>query len=153
MIAAASTLLLGKSLFLLAWLAILFAAERLWPAAAPAPGSAGERRWRLARNAGLWLINSGLSPLVVTPLTVAAAASALSWRPLWWSGPAGLAADLILLDLLIYWWHRANHQLPLLWRFHVVHHLDRTLDTTSAIRFHFGEVLLSAVARAAAIML
>ena len=93
------------------------------------------------------------SLLLVTPLTVAAAANALSWRPAWWSGAAGLAADLVLLDLLIYWWHRANHELPLLWRFHVVHHLDRTLDTTSAIRFHFGEVLLSALARAAAIVL
>jgi len=58
----------------------------------------------------------------------------------------------VLLDFLIFWWHRANHELPLLWRFHVVHHLDRTLDTTSAVRFHFGEVLLSAVARAAAIV-
>ena len=34
-----------------------------------------------------------------------------------------------------------------------MHHLDRTLDTTSALRFHFGEVLLSAAARAVAIML
>jgi sterol desaturase/sphingolipid hydroxylase (fatty acid hydroxylase superfamily) len=150
---AASTLLLAKILFLAAWLAALFAAERRWPAAGPAPGTAGEHRRRLGRNAGLWLINSGLSPLVVTPLTVAAAADALSWRPAWWSGAPGLAADLVLLDLLIYWWHRANHRLPPLWRFHVVHHLDRTLDTTSAVRFHFGEVLLSALARAAAIML
>ena len=59
----------------------------------------------------------------------------------------------MLLDLLIYWWHRANHRLPLLWRFHQVHHLDRFLDTTSALRFHFGEVLLSALARAAVIVL
>ena len=59
----------------------------------------------------------------------------------------------MLLDLLIYWWHRANHRLPLLWRFHQVHHLDRFLDTTSALRFHFGEVLLSVLARAAVIVL
>src|SRR5437763_9384479 len=99
---AASTLLLGKGLFLFVWLAALFIAERLRPAAERAPGTPAEHRRRLLRNAGLWLINSGLSPLVVAPLTVAAAASALAWRPLWWSGPAGLAADLILLDLLIY---------------------------------------------------
>jgi len=150
---AAVTLPIGKILFLLAWLAALFIAERLRPATDRAPGTPVDRRRRLGRNAGLWLINSGLSPLVVYPLTVAAAANALAWRPACWSGPAGLVADLILLDLLIYWWHRANHRLPLLWRFHLVHHLDRTLDTTSALRFHFGEVLLSAVARAAAIML
>jgi sterol desaturase/sphingolipid hydroxylase (fatty acid hydroxylase superfamily) len=34
-----------------------------------------------------------------------------------------------------------------------MHHLDRVLDTSSALRFHFGEVLLSAVARAVAIVL
>src|SRR5260221_2173006 len=150
---AAATLLLGKILFLLAWLAALFIAERLRPAADRAPGTPAEQRRRLGRNAGLWLINSGLSPVVVAPITVAAAAGALAWRPAWWSGPAGLAADLILLDLLIYWWHRANHRLPLLWRFHLVHHLDRTLDSTSALRFHFGEVLISAAARAGAILL
>ncbi|MGH6886301.1 MAG: sterol desaturase family protein, partial [Geminicoccales bacterium] len=33
-----------------------------------------------------------------------------------------------------------------------VHHLDRFLDSTSAVRFHFGEVLLSAGARALVIL-
>jgi sterol desaturase/sphingolipid hydroxylase (fatty acid hydroxylase superfamily) len=33
-----------------------------------------------------------------------------------------------------------------------VHHLDRFLDSSSALRFHFGEVLLSALARAAVIV-
>ena len=42
---------------------------------------------------------------------------------------------------------------PVLWRFHEVHHLDRILDSTTAVRFHFGEVLLSAGARAAVIVL
>jgi sterol desaturase/sphingolipid hydroxylase (fatty acid hydroxylase superfamily) len=58
-----------------------------------------------------------------------------------------------MLDFLIYWWHRANHEWPLLWRFHEVHHLDRFLDSTTAIRFHFGEVLLSAGARAVVVLL
>jgi sterol desaturase/sphingolipid hydroxylase (fatty acid hydroxylase superfamily) len=41
---------------------------------------------------------------------------------------------------------------PFLWRFHGVHHLDRILDTTTAVRFHFGEVALSALARAVVIL-
>ncbi|MGH6719623.1 MAG: sterol desaturase family protein, partial [Alphaproteobacteria bacterium] len=57
------------------------------------------------------------------------------------------------LDLLIYWWHRANHEVPFLWRFHAVHHLDRFLDTTTALRFHFGEVALSALFRAGIVVL
>ncbi len=146
-------LLAWKSLAVGAWLAALFLAERLAPAAPwpdRDPWSAGNWR-RVLRNALLWAINLGLSPLVVLPLTAAAAAGAPPWRPDWWQGWPGLALDLLLLDFLIYWWHRANHELPLLWRFHRVHHLDRFLDTSSALRFHFGEVLLSACARAAVV--
>ncbi len=145
-----------KGLVVGAWLAVLFAAER-WRPAAPAPavrdGEPGGGWHRLLRNGGLWAATLLLSPLVVLPLTAWAAQHALDWRPSWWSGPGGLLLDLLLLDLLIYWWHRANHELPLLWRFHEVHHLDRTLDTTSALRFHFGEVLLSAAARAGVVVL
>lgn len=100
-----------------------------------------------------WLRNTLLSPLVVFPLTAWAVAHHLSLRPEWWAGWPGLALDMLLLDFLIYWWHRANHEWPLLWRFHEVHHLDRFLDSTSATRFHFGEVLLSAGARAAVVLL
>ncbi len=128
---------------------LLFAAERLVPAAPrPVPP------WRrVACNAVLWLLNVGLSVGFVVPLTAFAAGHALGWRPAWWSGVLGFGADVVLLDFLIYWWHRANHEVPFLWRFHAVHHLDRFLDTTSAVRFHFGEVALSALARAGVILL
>jgi len=149
-------LLAWKGMAIVAWLAILFGLERLRPAGPPPADRAdAEGRWgwrRLARNAGLWLLNSGLSPLVVVPVSLWAAAHSLGWRPDWWAGPLGLALDLLVLDFWIYWWHRANHEVPFLWRFHEVHHLDRFLDTTSAVRFHFGEVLLSAGVRAAVIV-
>jgi sterol desaturase/sphingolipid hydroxylase (fatty acid hydroxylase superfamily) len=115
---------------------------------------AGAAAWRrLARNLGLFGINLLLSPLVVLPVTVWAEGFSLGLRPAWWSGWPGLALDLVLLDLWIYWWHRANHEIPLLWRFHQVHHFDELLDSTSALRFHFGEVLLSAVVRALVVIL
>jgi sterol desaturase/sphingolipid hydroxylase (fatty acid hydroxylase superfamily) len=144
-------LLVYKSYAVLAWFAIFFAAERMASAARPG----GSWRWdwgRLSRNGGLWVINIAASVLLVLPVTAWAAAHTLAWRPSWWQGGAGLALDLILLDFLIYWWHRANHRVPFLWRFHEVHHRDRFLDTSSAVRFHFGEVLLSAGARALAIV-
>jgi sterol desaturase/sphingolipid hydroxylase (fatty acid hydroxylase superfamily) len=135
------------------WLALLFVAERLHPADdRPRPEIGGAWR-RLGRNFGLFLANLALSPLVVVPLSLWAATHAVPWRPSWWSGAGGLVLDLVLLDFWIYWWHRANHRIPLLWRFHAMHHLDRVLDTSSALRFHFGEVLLSAAARAANIVL
>jgi sterol desaturase/sphingolipid hydroxylase (fatty acid hydroxylase superfamily) len=149
-------LLAWKGLVVAAWLLALFLAERVRPAALPAPPRPGEPAggWRrLLRNGGLWSLTVLLSVLVVLPLTWWAAEHALDWRPAWWRGAGGLLLDLLLLDLLIYWWHRANHEWPPLWRFHQVHHLDRFLDTTSALRFHAGEVLLSACARALVVLL
>lgn len=58
---------------------------------------------------------------------------------------------ILLLDAWMYFWHRANHELPLLWRFHRVHHSDTEMDVTSAVRFHAGEILLSGLLRAALI--
>jgi sterol desaturase/sphingolipid hydroxylase (fatty acid hydroxylase superfamily) len=55
--------------------------------------------------------------------------------------------------LWLYFWHRANHAWPVLWRFHQVHHLDQQLDATTALRFHFGEVALSALLRAGVMLL
>jgi sterol desaturase/sphingolipid hydroxylase (fatty acid hydroxylase superfamily) len=117
-------------------------------------GRASRAAWhRLARNLGLFSINLALSPLLVVPITAWAEHWSVGLRPLWWGGWWGLGLDVVLLDLWIYWWHRANHELPMLWRFHQVHHLDQALDTSSALRFHFGQVLLSALARAVPIVL
>lgn len=59
-------------------------------------------------------------------------------------GPtAASVIGVILLDATFYLWHRANHRVPFLWRFHRVHHSDPDLDVTTALRFHAGEVLLS----------
>jgi sterol desaturase/sphingolipid hydroxylase (fatty acid hydroxylase superfamily) len=60
---------------------------------------------------------------------------------------------ILVLDFVSYAWHRANHQVPLLWRFHGVHHADGNFHVTTALRFHPGEVLLSLPARLAAIVL
>jgi sterol desaturase/sphingolipid hydroxylase (fatty acid hydroxylase superfamily) len=108
---------------------------------------------RVARNLSLFGLNLLLSPLVVLPVTAWAASFEVGLRPAFWSGWHGLALDVLLLDLWIYWWHRLNHEWQPLWRFHQVHHLDETLDTTTAVRFHFGEVLLSALARAGVVVL
>ena len=145
-------LLAYKGLAVGLWLAIFFAAERLRPAA-PFPPAEGSLGPRILRNAALAGINFVLSPLIVLPVTAFAAGHGLAWRPGWWQGAPGLVLDLLLLDLLIYWWHRWNHEWRFLWRFHGVHHLDRFLDSTSALRFHFGEVLLSALVRAVVILL
>jgi sterol desaturase/sphingolipid hydroxylase (fatty acid hydroxylase superfamily) len=62
--------------------------------------------------------------------------------------PAEFVVAFLWMDLSFYYWHVANHRIPLLWRFHNVHHIDPDLDVSTAFRFHFGEVALSAGFRA-----
>ena len=142
----------AKALIAALWFAAFFIAERL-VRAAPPPSS----RKRLWRNGALMLIILILSPLIVAPLT-AWGANTLVWsRPVWMTaGAVGLGVlivDLVILDLWTYWLHRAYHRWPVLWRLHEVHHRDEFLDTTSAFRFHIGEVVLSAFLRLALIAL
>ena len=144
----AFTVLEHKGYVTAAWLALVFIGERVRPAVTRLGG------WRrILRNAGLWGLNIGLSLVLVVPLSHWAADTTLDWRPGWLEGWTGLVVDVIVLDCLIYWWHRANHVVPVLWRFHEVHHLDEFLDVSTSVRFHFGEVALSACFRALVILL
>ncbi|MDZ4084567.1 MAG: sterol desaturase family protein [Bdellovibrionales bacterium] len=72
---------------------------------------------------------------------------AFSWPPF-----LLLAIELVALDYLIYHWHRFNHVVPFLWRFHQPHHLDHELDASTALRFHFFEIVLSGCFRTACIL-
>ena len=61
--------------------------------------------------------------------------------------------SFLLIDYSNYIWHILLHKLPILWRFHIVHHTDLDLDITTAFRFHFGEMVGSLFFRGAAIIL
>jgi len=64
---------------------------------------------------------------------------------------AATGAGVLLLDYTLYWWHFLTHRIPFLWRFHQVHHFDLEMDATTALRFHFGEIVVSILFRAAQI--
>lgn len=50
---------------------------------------------------------------------------------------------LLLLDLIgAYLVHWVEHQIPLFWRMHLIHHSDKWVDTTTANRHHPGESVL-----------
>ena len=68
-------------------------------------------------------------------------------------GVIAAVAALVLMDYTFYVWHVLLHRVPVLWRFHAVHHVDRDLDTSTALRFHFGELLLSVPWRAAQVLI
>ena len=64
-----------------------------------------------------------------------------------------IVVGFLLLDYTLYVWHWLNHRTPALWRFHAVHHIDLDLDSTTGLRFHFGELALAAGFRAAQVLL
>jgi sterol desaturase/sphingolipid hydroxylase (fatty acid hydroxylase superfamily) len=57
-------------------------------------------------------------------------------------------AAVALMDYTLFVWHVLMHRAGWLWRSHLVHHTDLDLDTTTALRFHFGELIPSVVWRA-----
>lgn len=117
-----------------------------WRAARRTPAGPRGRRW--ARNLGLIALDSALVRLVfpLTAVGVGAYTEAHGIGLLAWTGwPAAVAVPLamIALDAAIYAQHRAMHAVPALWRLHRVHHSDLDVDSSTGVRFHPLEILLS----------
>ena len=113
---------------------------------------------RIIQNTILSLPAFGLLRLMLIPAMVWLAVQNESWHfginylyrlPPWAEG----IISFILLDYSIYGWHIILHRMPLMWRFHIVHHSDLDMDVTTAFRFHFGEMFGSVVYRSAVILL
>src|SRR6266446_1188381 len=103
---------------------------------------------RLVRNFVLSIPGFAIARLAMLPIPIAIAIWAreqriglLNWLhlPTW----AVVISTFLLMDYAYWWWHWANHMIPLFWRFHNVHHTDLDLDVSTAARFHFGEMILS----------
>ena len=137
----------GTLLLMLAW-------ERLFPRRRPLPGHAVRQAHNLLLVAlGTLLIRA--LPLV-SMLSAAAVADRHGWGllhsvrlPFW----VDVAGSVVLLDLAIYMQHLVFHRIPLLWRLHRVHHTDREVDTTTGIRFHPLELLISVVYKSGVVIL
>jgi len=108
------------------------------------------RRPRLQTRVERWTTNGGmliiatilvralafLAPLLAMTAS-AGLANELGWGvfnlvslPLW----AEILIAIALLDLTVWFQHLVSHKVPLFWRFHRVHHADRDLDASSALR-------------------
>lgn len=70
-------------------------------------------------------------------LPEAAALATIAWGNTWWGTLAQLALFAAAYDFFYYWWHRAQHAFPALWALHELHHSERALNVTSAVRHHW----------------
>jgi sterol desaturase/sphingolipid hydroxylase (fatty acid hydroxylase superfamily) len=125
--------------------------ELRWPAR---PAQYG--RWPL--NLALGLVNGvGLRLAArIGPLGAAMFAQShgvgllnLFAAPIWQQ----IIGVIVLMDLAIYWQHRAMHRFAPLWRVHKLHHGDTDFDVTTGVRFHPGEALPSFVYKSALVLL
>jgi sterol desaturase/sphingolipid hydroxylase (fatty acid hydroxylase superfamily) len=117
------------------------------------------RRALIAPKARRWLTNLGIAgvaslvlramAMLAVPVAAVAAAfyaqnhqigllNQVAW-PEWLK----VVMALLVLDLAIWAQHLASHKIPLFWRLHQVHHADRDIDVTTAVRFHPVEIALS----------
>ena len=115
----------------------------LWEGGAPrvAFGSGPERRRHVLRNLGMLLLVVLVADLVVGAWLLGTVTRIGAPSPGWLSRfelewPALLVIGIVAIDLFQYWWHRACHAVPWLWRLHRVHHSDTHLDVTTGARFH-----------------
>lgn len=95
---------------------------------------------RLATNLWLLAITLGLAMLLNFTLALGAAYVARSGigvlQLLGVGAIASFVVALLALDGATYLAHRLLHQIPPLWRVHLVHHIDTSVDATTAFRQH-----------------
>ena len=121
-----------------------------------APHARVRGSWRL--NGELWIVDTAVIGAVcgACGFTAAAWAARTGFGVLnrVAAGPwTAIAVTIVLLDLVSYGWHRANHRVSFLWRLHQVHHSDPSFTVSTGLRFHPGELLLSLPVRLAAVVL
>ena len=141
-----TTLRLG--VFLATFLAV--AGLELWLPKRPLR-AAKPKRW--LTNIGFTVVNTITLRIMAILLPVLAVGAALDASanglglfniadlPIWLEW----IAAILILDFAIWAQHWATHKIPLLWRLHRVHHADRDMDVTTAIRFHPVEITLSMI--------
>ena len=127
---------------------LLLVAMASWEYIAPRRPKAPGRLHRWGVNLGLALACTGLLRIVL-PFALVGAARAAESSGIgllrWLSMPEPLAfvLALVLMDLAIWAQHVAMHRVPAFWRLHRIHHADVDIDTTTGVRFHPFEALIS----------
>ena len=107
------------------------------------------RRW--ATNWAIIILDTLTLRLVALAIPLLAVGAAIDAQSKGWGllnqfdmpFALNLMLTILIFDLAIWAQHVASHKIPALWRIHRVHHADRDMDVTTAIRFHPIEIALS----------
>lgn len=134
--------------FRLGSFATVLALMLLWETLAPRRATLEPRLRHLARNLALTAIDTLVVRLVVPllPVGLASLAATRGWGVLnlvAWPAWLEVVLAIVVFDFVIYVQHVLFHAIPLLWRLHMVHHSDLDFDTSTGVRFHPIEILLS----------
>jgi sterol desaturase/sphingolipid hydroxylase (fatty acid hydroxylase superfamily) len=126
----------------------IFIAMALWERGVPMRALAVSRLGRWGTNWAISIIDAVMVRLLFGAAAAGAAldAAAGGWglfSRLDWPGWVAFALTFLIFDFAIWLQHLISHKIPVLWRLHRVHHADRDMDVTTAIRFHPIEIALS----------
>jgi sterol desaturase/sphingolipid hydroxylase (fatty acid hydroxylase superfamily) len=112
---------------------------------------------RRASNISFWMTNLFLAALFFPPagflrphMEALSGVKIPSWPIA--NAALSLVVGFLLLDLMGYLVHRCEHAVPLLWRFHALHHSDPDVDVTTAVRHHPIEYLIASAAYVLALL-
>lgn len=127
--------------------ALFACAEQL----APRRARQQSRKGRWSTNLAITVINTVTLRALAFGLPLLAVGAALDAQAKGWGlfnaiplpNWLEITLAILILDLAIWLQHLITHKVPLLWRLHRVHHADRDMDVTTAVRFHPLEVALS----------
>jgi len=141
------------SLFYFSTPVVLLALLWSWESWAAFKPFRGENRYRHAfYNLSLAVLNSLLLGLLFGSAVEATSAWTMQHQwgllhqlplsPFWQT-----LCAILFLDAWMFCWHWMNHRIPVLWRFHRMHHSDPAMDVSTATRFHWGELGISTLLR------
>jgi sterol desaturase/sphingolipid hydroxylase (fatty acid hydroxylase superfamily) len=134
---------------------MLFAVLAIWEVVTPRRKLTLGRYPRWVTHSVFFVVNAGLGRLLLSLVTVASAATwaqangfglfhLTSW-PAW----IEILLAFVVLDFAVWLQHFMMHKSAILWRMHKVHHSDRDLDVSSALRFHPFELTVSVLYKSA----
>ena len=142
----AALLAAGGSFLILA--AVFVPLERAFPARSKQPVVRPAVGTDVLFFVGQYVAWSSLAVLVLSTVQgiLASAPGDLLYRLAQLPIAAKIAVAIFGGDLTVYWFHRACHSVPLLWRFHAVHHSSQHLDWLAAHREHPVDGILTQLA-------